>query len=101
MTKYAVVSRRVMGSLLVAIVMALPGVHASAGQTSEDQRTGDDPEVQGAIRLFTAWLDAQVAYRNLPGVAVGVVAGDDLVWTSGFGYANVAAKVPMTPSTRF
>ncbi len=60
-----------------------------------------DPDVLGAERLFSAWMDAQVAYRGLPGIVVGVVAGDRLVWAKGFGYADVQAKRPMTPDTRF
>lgn len=59
------------------------------------------PDVQGAIRLFSAWLDGQITYRGLPGVAVGVVSDQDLVWAHGFGFANVAAKAPMTPATKF
>lgn len=60
-----------------------------------------DPEVQAQVRLFTAWLESQVAYRGLPGVVVGVVAGDDLVWARGFGYADVEQRRPMETSTRF
>lgn len=60
-----------------------------------------DADVQGAVRLFTAWLDGQLLYRHLPGVAVGVVADQQLVWSRGFGFADVAQKTPMTPQTRF
>jgi CubicO group peptidase (beta-lactamase class C family) len=60
-----------------------------------------DPDVQGAIRLFSAWMEGQIAYRGLPGVVVGVVADQELVWTAGFGYADVAAKRPMTADTKF
>ena len=60
-----------------------------------------DPDVQGALRLFTAWLEGQMLYRHLPGVAVGVVADQDLVWSAGFGFADTAAKVPITPQTKF
>ena len=55
----------------------------------------------GAERLFSAWLEGQLAYRGLPGVAAGVVSDQQLVWSRGFGYADVAAKVPMTPATKF
>jgi CubicO group peptidase (beta-lactamase class C family) len=68
-----------------------------AGQS----RVASDPDVQGAIRLFSAWLEGQIAYRGLPGIAVGVVADQELVWSSGFGFANVKEKLPMTPATKF
>ena len=64
-------------------------------------RASTDPDVVGAERLFSAWLEGQIAYRGLPGIAVGVVADQELVWAAGFGHANVQAKRPMTPDTKF
>jgi len=61
----------------------------------------DDPEVRGAERLFESWIHGQIAYRNLPGVAVGVVQDQQLVWAKGFGYADVDSRTPMTPTTLF
>ena len=61
----------------------------------------EHPEVQAATRLFSAWLEGRIAYRGLPGVAVGVVSGDELVWAEGFGYADLESGRPMTPDTRF
>ncbi|MEI6485462.1 MAG: serine hydrolase domain-containing protein [Sphingomonadales bacterium] len=61
----------------------------------------DNPDVQAAERLFSAWLEAQIAYRGLPGVAVGVVHDQQMLWSKGFGFADVAAKKPMTADTRF
>jgi D-alanyl-D-alanine carboxypeptidase len=61
----------------------------------------NDPDVLGAERLFSAWLEGQLAYRGIPGVAVGVVSDQDLVWSKGFGFANTQAKLPMTATTKF
>jgi D-alanyl-D-alanine carboxypeptidase len=61
----------------------------------------DDAEVKGAERLFESWILGQIAYRNLPGVAVGVVYDQQLVWAKGFGYADVDLRTPMTPATLF
>jgi CubicO group peptidase (beta-lactamase class C family) len=61
----------------------------------------DDPEVKGAERLFASWIRGQIAYRNLPGIAVGVVSDQQLIWAQGFGFADVGAKIPMTPATKF
>jgi D-alanyl-D-alanine carboxypeptidase len=60
-----------------------------------------DPDVLGAERLFSAWMEGQIAYRGLPGIAVGVVSDQELVWAAGFGFANLEAKTPMTPATKF
>jgi CubicO group peptidase (beta-lactamase class C family) len=64
-------------------------------------RVAHDPEVQGAKRLFSAWLEGQMSYRHLPGVVVGVVADQELIWTAAFGLADTSKKVPMTSDTRF
>ena len=60
-----------------------------------------DPEVLGAERLFAAWIEGQLRQRGLPGVVVGVVAGDDLVWSQAFGLADVASRRAMTTETKF
>jgi D-alanyl-D-alanine carboxypeptidase len=60
-----------------------------------------DADVLGAERLFSAWMEGQIAYRGLPGVAVGVVSDQQLIWVRGFGFADVKAKLPMTAKTRF
>ncbi len=78
----------------VAIGLAQP----VAGQASA---AAADPDVMGAERLFSAWMDGQIAYRGLPGVAVGVVADQELVWAKGFGFADIARKVPMSAQTKF
>src|SRR5574341_1087341 len=61
----------------------------------------DDPDVKAQIGLFSAWLDGQIAIRQLPGVVVGVVSDQDLIWAKGFGHANIDARRPMELDTRF
>jgi D-alanyl-D-alanine carboxypeptidase len=85
-------------ALLVARV--LPIAHAQEAPSGAD-RVADDADVLGAQRLFTAWLEGQMLYRHLPGVAVGVVADQNLVWSKGFGFADSARRTPMTPQTKF
>jgi D-alanyl-D-alanine carboxypeptidase len=82
---------------IAALITFMSGIPL-AGQTASP---ADNPGVQAQVRLFSAWLESQIAYRGLPGVVVGVVAGDDLVWTRGFGFADVEAGRPMESDTRF
>ena len=63
--------------------------------------TAQPSAVDGAERIFDAWMNAQMAYRQLPGVAVGVVSDQQLVWSKSYGFADVDAKVPLTASTKF
>ena len=95
----------ILRSCVVVLPMALHVSIAAAQVTQAARPVVDrvlaDPDVQGAQRLFSAWLEAQIENRGLPGVVVAVVADQELVWAKGFGHANVAAKTPMTPDTRF
>jgi D-alanyl-D-alanine carboxypeptidase len=89
------------GLAILVGVLALP-LHAQAPAPKAGAATvANDPDVLGAERLFSAWLEGQIAYRGIPGVAVGVVSDQDLVWSKGFGFANIQAKLPMTATTKF
>ncbi len=90
-----------LATLLVAPVVPRALTAQSPVVQSGGSRVANDPDVLGAERLFSAWLEGQIAYRGLPGIAVGVVSDQELVWASGFGFADVKAKVPMTPATKF
>jgi D-alanyl-D-alanine carboxypeptidase len=63
------------------------------------QSIATNPDVLGAERVFETWIRAQIAYRDLPGVAIGVVSNQQLVWAKGFGFADVDKHIPMTPET--
>ena len=85
-----------------ALFTATFAVAPLAAQTATaPSRYASDPDVLGAERLFSAWMESQIAYRGLPGVALGVVADQELVWATGFGFADTKAKTPMTPATLF
>ncbi len=83
-------------SLLLAPAMTARGT-VSVAETSP----AGHPEVAAQMGLFSAWLEGQIVIRNLPGVVVGVVSDQDLIWAKGFGHADVEAERPMTTDTRF
>jgi len=92
--------RGIICCIVSALVLAGSSTWLSA-QPPSAQRIATDPDVQGAQRLFSAWLEGQMLERGLPGVAVGVVADQELVWAAGFGLADTASKITMTPQTKF
>ncbi len=86
-------------ALLRAATLTVVGVLQVRAQTRPGPAT--NPDVLGAERLFSAWIEGQIAYRGLPGIVVGVVADQELIWSAGFGYADTQAKRLMTPATKF
>lgn len=93
-------TRAVALATLLMLGVAAPAREAAA-QAVASTPIATHPEVLGAQRLFSAWMDGQLANRGLPGVVVGVVAGQELVWARGFGHADVEGRVPMTPDVKF
>lgn len=93
---------RIRSIATVTLLLAgIVGPSVDAGAQSATPTVATSPEVLGAERLFSAWVEGQRAYRGLPGIVVGVVADQQLVWSQGFGYADVERKVPMTPDVKF
>ena len=86
-------------TIALALLLTTPALAQPAAAPAAS--VAENPHVQAAERLFSAWLEGQIAYRGLPGVAVGVVHDQQLVWSRGFGFADIASKRPMTADTRF
>ncbi len=60
-----------------------------------------DKDVAANLELFVAWVEAQLAQRDQPGISVGIIYDQTLIWSRGFGYANVAQQTPTTPETLY
>jgi CubicO group peptidase (beta-lactamase class C family) len=61
----------------------------------------NDPRVISALELLEVWLDAKLAYDHLPGISVAIVHDQDVLWSRGFGYANLEGEVAVSPQTIF
>jgi CubicO group peptidase (beta-lactamase class C family) len=90
--------RLALAAVLTASTL-LPAGPLAQGSAPRDPAT--DKDVLGNQRLFTAWAEGQLRSRGLPGMVVGVVSDQKLIWAQGFGFANVQGKVPMAPQTKF
>lgn len=68
---------------------------------SQDTAIEKNVEVASALQLAETWINAQLEYNHLPGLSVGIVHDQELIWSHGFGVADVEKKLPMTPGTVF
>jgi len=89
-----------LSSQTLALVALLLTPLSGCAQTGGGDPTLD-PRFQQAEVLFEAWLDAKMAYEKIPGVSVGLVHDQRLVWAKGYGFAHRDEKVPATPSTLY
>jgi CubicO group peptidase (beta-lactamase class C family) len=71
------------------LVGALSASHVAAQQPSVDQK------LQG----FDAYMAQVLKDWNVPGIGVGIVVKDKLVFAKGYGYRDYGKKIPYTPTT--
>src|SRR6266545_1551680 len=64
-------------------------------------RIVDDANVRSALALLSAWIESQMAYAGLPGLSIGIVHDQELVWARGFGHANLERREPATEETLY
>lgn len=69
-------------------------VPSSAGQTAP-------PEWTAAAKQAHEIARAALAEQNLPGLSVAVGVNGGLVWSEGFGWADIEQRTPVAPDTRF
>ncbi len=58
-------------------------------------------ELASSIDLLSAWIESQMAYKGLPGLSIGIIYDQELVWSKGFGFADVEKKIPASPKTLY
>ncbi len=74
-----------------AVLLAALLVSASAAEK---------PATDAAVAQARTLVEKQIAPK-VPGVSVAVAVDGRVAWSEGFGYADLAAKKPVTPATRF
>lgn len=83
---------------LVVIFFIISGAF---GYASEKESVIDDPDVKAAIEVFDAWVQHRVHQYEIPGVSIGLVYDQELIWAKGYGYADLEKRTPATPSTAY
>lgn len=86
--------RKCLASFLFLALAALPPAGAS-------EFVSGHPAVADAVTLLDLWIGEQMEYQHLPGLAIGVVYDQELIWARGYGFADFEKKTPMTPETVF
>lgn len=56
---------------------------------------------EDATRLLDQWFTATTEYDKLPGLAVGIVKNQELVWSKGYGKVDVTKNIPVASTTIF
>lgn len=76
-------------SLAFCLVLALPVLPARAQEIDVAKKLGD----------FDSYMAQTLKDWNTPGIGVGIVVNDKLVFAKGYGYRDYEKKLPFTPTT--
>lgn len=94
-------------SLLYPLLLVATCAADTAAQSSAPPRT-PSPAIAGEPRAYSAAIAANRKFildtmrvLGAPGASVTVVKDGDVVWSEGFGWADVEQRVAVTPLTRF
>src|SRR5262245_53173236 len=87
-------------ALLLALLGPI-GRCPAADRPAEGKLLAQHPEVAAALQVLDAWVQATIASREQPGLSIGVVYDQDLIWAKGYGFADLAKQVPATPATLY
>ncbi len=89
------------GGLWIYISATAVPIHPTADSVTSVTQTEASQQWSSAVERSRQVVRAGLSEQNLPGVSVAVGVGGDLVWTEGFGFADLEKKTPVTPGTRF
>ena len=75
-----------------AIALALTATVATAAPAQQ-------PAVEQKLQGFDAYMAQVLKDWNVPGIGVGIVVKDKLVFAKGYGFRDYGKRIPYTPST--
>ncbi len=81
---------RTVAAVLVALALAAPGA-------AQDR----DAEVQAGITLLDEWIRAQLEYSGVPGLVIGIVHDQEVVFLKAYGHASLDPETPMAEDSIF
>jgi len=75
--------------VIVTLVLLIFGVEVQA----------QDQEIANKLQGFDSYMEQTLKDWNTPGIGVGIVINDKLVFAKGYGYRDYEKKLPFTPTT--
>src|SRR5215510_14348261 len=72
---------------------------AAGAQDKPDSPAPKNELPPDVARLIDTWLDAEQGYKKLPSMVVGVVKGDAIVFSKGYGSVDGKGGRPATADT--
>ncbi len=83
------------GAMLVAMSTVFGAWQPVQGQSG----TPHDPALQRVLAELEPEIDRAMTDGRIPSLTIALTAGDEILWSRGFGNANLRTRTPATPET--
>ena len=88
-------------SKLVIITMIFAVIFSTRFVMGEERENLTESGIfRDSVNLLEIWVESVLDFNRLPGVSIAIVHDQDIVYTKGFGYANVKKGEKTTPENR-
>src|SRR5438094_1176157 len=94
-------SRRTMLMLTRRIIFALAVLTLGLYGAPAQDKPAPPIDVTQKLAGFDAFMEKTLKDWNAPGIGVGIVIGDKLVFAKGYGYRDYEKKLPITANTLY
>jgi CubicO group peptidase (beta-lactamase class C family) len=88
---------KILQGIAAAALLAQP----AAAQPAPAPKPLAEAKLAAKLRAAEHWLATQLEQEAVPGASAAIIHDQRVVWAKGFGWANMAGKVPATPRTRY
>ena len=74
------------------VAMVLLAAVATVPSAADPADPSAHPEVKGALAIVDAWIESVRDYEEVPGISVGFVVDQSMLFSKGYGFANPRRK---------
>jgi len=88
-------------SVFLTLLAGYPAIATDEAGTPTTTELLAHPEVLGALAAIDAWIEGVHTYKKVPGISVGIVHDQDMLWNNAYGYANLETERPADTDTLY
>ncbi len=88
-------------ALALTLVIGSPALSAEDPDTPTREELLAHAEIRGALAAIDAWIEGTRHYDRIPGISVGIVRDQDLLWSKGYGYSDLESERPADADTLY
>jgi len=74
-------------------------IQCSSALAGGNQALASDARVSSSLALLETWVESKRINEQIPGISMAIVSDQEMLWSRGFGYADLDSKTPASSDT--